>query len=102
MEEEQGMLKEKIRLLENQIHSSGKKPKIPKKPEIDWNQKMRLIQFYVQDYEWKDVVEELEQLFKRNCLKRWEGAQKAYGKQSKGKKQEAIPANVITFPAAVK
>jgi len=102
MEEEQGRHKEEIRLLKNQLHSSGKKPQTPKKPELDWNHKIRFIQDYVPEYEWKSAIEELETLFKRYCLDRWEGAQKAYGKQSKGKKKEAIPANVITFPAAVK
>lgn len=56
MEEEQGMLKEEIRLLKNQLHSNGKKPKVPKKPELDWNQKMRLIQDCLPEYQWEGVI----------------------------------------------
>lgn len=101
-EENEGRHKEEIRLLKNQLHSNGKKPKFPKKPELDWNQKMRLIQDYVPEYQWEDMIEELETFFKRHCLARWKGVQKAYGKQSKGKKQEPTPANVIAFPTGSK
>ena len=98
LKENEGMHKEQIYILKNQIHSSGKKVKTPKKPELDWNQKIRFIQQCAPEYKWKAGIEELKAIFQRHGLSRWEGAQKAYGKKSKGKKQEAIPANVIAFP----
>jgi len=98
-EENEGRHKEEIRLLKNQLHSNGKKPKFPKKPELDWNQKMRLIQDSVPEYQWDAPMKELEKLFSVFCLARWKGAQKAYEKLPKGKKPEAMPANIITFPS---
>ena len=95
-----GRLEEQIAILENQIHSSGKKIKIPKKPELDWNQKMDFINKHAPEYRRNAPIKELEELFSVFCLARWKGAQEAYEKKSKGKKQEAMPANVIAFPTA--
>ena len=91
-EENEGEYKEEIVILKNQIHSSGKKPKLPKMPELDWNKKVELIQRHVSEYYWKDLIQELESLFSDRCLHRWEGVQKVY------EKQKPQSGNVIQFP----
>ena len=98
LEKANGRLEEQIAILENQVHSSGKKVKIPKKPGLDWNQKMDFINKCVPDYQRSDPIKKLEKLFSVFCLARWKGAQEAYERKSKGKKQEPLPANVIAFP----
>lgn len=98
MEVNEGRYEEKIAILENQIHSNGKKFKLPKKPELDWNKKIEILQRHVPKYQWEEIIEDLEKLFAKWGLSRWKGIQKAYERKAKGGKQEPPPANVIAFP----
>lgn len=99
MEKNEAWYEEKIAILENQIHSRGKKPKISKRPELDWNKKIELIRRYVREYRWESPLNELEKLFLNYCSIRWEGVQQAYDKIPKSKKQDPLPPNVIAFPS---
>jgi len=100
LEEKLARKDEEIIILKNQIHSSGKKLKIPKKPELDWSSKIDFIQRYALGYLWEASIQELEDVFHNHCLHCWKGAQKAYDKKSKGKKQGVMPINIIAFPNA--